>query len=522
MYKHVYIIVVAVLVLVSGCKKYLDINENPSNPQLVKAELLLAPIIAQMASGYSQDQRQMNKFNQSILGGSSDVSSKVWEKHGFAERSDVGGVMWRMVYFDLGLNLERLIKDALENEKYEYAAIGYAIKAWGYQSLTDYHGPIILDEAFRSNQLSFKYNDQPEVYVKVRQWCDSALFYLDKKSPIDYSASLNSVKGDNLYRGNMEQWRRFVYGLKAIQYIHLINKQDFKNKYADSVARFVDLSFQSIADDAGVKFTGDKSANANVVSALFGIYTTSYYNRAGKPIVNYLTGGLRGTPIENPKSSTDPRLSRMLMMNNSKDSVYIGGEPNVTNSAVPNILGEFVNNTYQGKFIFRSTVDFPLMTYAQLQLVKAEALFIKGDKSGAYDAYQKAIVAHMNFVNKYIDNKEVAISLNDIKVYLEGGEVARSAADLTLADIMGQKYIVQWGWGGLEQWCDLRKYHYSPEVFKQFIPLGGSQLTYNDYCYRVRPRYNSEYVWNEKELDRWGALEPEYIVKPTWFVTSEN
>ncbi|ULT28950.1 hypothetical protein KUH03_21455 [Sphingobacterium sp. E70] len=47
--------------------------------------------------------------------------------------------------------------------------------------MTDYHGPVILDEAFRSNQLSFKYNDQPEVYAKVRQWCDSALLYLDKK-----------------------------------------------------------------------------------------------------------------------------------------------------------------------------------------------------------------------------------------------------------------------------------------------------------------------------------------------------
>ncbi|ULT22093.1 hypothetical protein KUH03_21450 [Sphingobacterium sp. E70] len=101
MRKRFYLIVVAVLMLMSGCKKYLDINENPSNPQLVKAELLLAPIIAQMASGYSQDQRQMNKFNQTILGGSSDVSSKIWEKHGFPERSDVGvscGVWYILIW----------------------------------------------------------------------------------------------------------------------------------------------------------------------------------------------------------------------------------------------------------------------------------------------------------------------------------------------------------------------------------------------------------------------------------------
>jgi|GEM_PF-4064088 len=55
-----YILIFSVLAGLSSCKKYLDINENPSNPQLVKAELLLAPIIYQMANGYANDQRQMN------------------------------------------------------------------------------------------------------------------------------------------------------------------------------------------------------------------------------------------------------------------------------------------------------------------------------------------------------------------------------------------------------------------------------------------------------------------------------
>ncbi|QIH31610.1 SusD/RagB family nutrient-binding outer membrane lipoprotein [Sphingobacterium sp. DR205] len=515
----IYTLIFTVLIGLSSCKKYLDINENPSNPQLVKAELLLAPIIYQMANGYANDQRQMNKFNQTILGASTVEASLIWERHGFPQQSDVGGVMWRMVYFDHGLNLQLMINDAITNKKYEYAAIGYAVKAWGYQMLTDYHGPIILDEALRTQQLSFKYNDQPDVYAKVRVWCDSALYYLDQKSPVDYSANLNSKKGDNLFRGNMDRWRKFVYGIRALQYIHLVNKPDFKEKYADSIAYFVDRSFDSPSDDAGVKFDGDKSETANVVSSKFGLYTTSYYNRAGKPIVRYLTGGLRGEPIENPKISTDPRLSRMLMINNPVDSIYIGGEPNVSNTTVPNILGDISSG--QGKFIFRDAADFPLMTYAQLQLVKAEAMFIKGDQAKAYDAYIKGIYAHMNFVNKYINTtNEKPITSAEVASYIEGGEIPLTASELTLADIMGQKYIVQWGWGGLEQWCDLRKYHYNTEIFKQFIPLSGSQLTYNDYCYRVRPRYNSEYAWNASELERWGALDPEYIIKPTWFVNS--
>lgn len=525
MKRLVYIVSILVLVVQVSCKKYLDINDNPSFPQLAKAELLLAPIIFQMANGYSQDQIIINKFTQAIFGSSTDDASRIWERHGYRNQSDVGGVMWRMVYFNHGHNLQLMLDDAITNKKYEYAGIAYAVKAWGYQMLTDYHGPVILDEALKPQQLLFTYNDQPDVYERVRSWCDSALYYFNQTSPFDYSSELRSERGDNLYRGDMERWKKFVYGIKATQYIHLINKSDFKSKLADSVIRYVDLSFDSADDDAGVKFMGDKADDSNVSGPQYGVYTSTYYSRAGWPIVRYLTGGLRGEGDDEAKSSYDPRLSRMLTFT-LPDSIYKGGEPNVANSTVPHIMGFMVNNVYAGKYIFRDKADFPLMTYAQLQLIKSEAQFIKGDLDGAYQSYINAIHGHMSFVNRYVVpadvNNDKTITSDEIKAYIEeSGEVAVSAQELTLADIMGQKYIVQWGWGGLEQWCDLRKYQYDTEIFRQYIPLSGSQLQYNEYCYRVRPRYNSEYVWNAAELEKWGGLEPEYINKPTWFVTTD-
>lgn len=505
----------------ASCRKYLDVNENPSLPQEVKAELLLAPIIFQMANGVSQDLRQVNKFNQAIVGAHGDLSSKIWEKHGYVAQSDVGGVMWRMVYFNFGRNIDFMIRDAIDNQKYEYAAIGYAVKAWGYQMLTDYHGPIILDEAMQ-DKLFFKYQDQKEVYAKVRLWCDSSLYYLDQKSPLDYSAHLKSEKGDNLFSGNMERWRKFVYGLRAIQYVHFVNKPDFVSKYADSIAYYVDLSFSSNSDDANVKFKGDKKETSSVAGPQQNNFVHAYYSRAGLPIVNYLGGGLRGTAATPVRMLHDPRLPLMLNYTNPLDSTFTGGLPNVTNTSVPHIMGPIIDQAYRGKFIFRDKVDFPLMTYAQLQLIKAEALFLKGDKDGAYTAYIKAIRSHMTFVNKYASADEVTIKEIDIAKYLLSSEIPQAATDLTLADIMGQKYIVQWGWGGLEQWCDMRKYKYSTDIFRQYQALSGSSLEYGDYCYRVRPRYNSEYVWNAKELDLWGALDPKYITKPTWSMTADN
>src|SRR5690606_19699460 len=137
------------------------------------------------------------------------------------------------------------------------------------------------------------------------------------------------------------------------------------------------------------------------------------------------------------------------------------------------------------------------------------------------------IRGHMNFVNKYTAIKDenqstvynpVAITDEEITTYMDSTEVAQSAEELTLADIMGQKYIALWGWGGYDIWSDLRKYQYDPVIFRQFQPLSSVQLVHNDYTYRGRPRYNSEYMWNVEELEKWGALEADYVIKPVWFV----
>jgi hypothetical protein len=110
---------------------------------------------------------------------------------------------------------------------------------------------------------------------------------------------------------------------------------------------------------------------------------------------------------------------------------------------------------------------------------------------------------------------------------MTSSEVAQNATTLTLADIMGQKYIAQWGWAGQEQWCDLRKWHYRADVFRQFKQLDASEFsaTINGvgaYAYRLRPRYNSEYVWNRPELQKWGGLLPTYSYLETWFSLPTN
>ncbi|MGV3706881.1 MAG: SusD/RagB family nutrient-binding outer membrane lipoprotein [Arcticibacter sp.] len=524
LYKIVCLAVIALLT--GGCKKYLDINSNPSVPQEARAEFLLAPITYQMANGTSQDYRVIGKLTQGLTGSVTDVASVIWERHGFPAGSDVGGVIWRMTYVDLGLNLENMINDALANKKYEYAAIGYAIKAWAYQQATDLHGPIILDEAFTPGMLSFPYHDQDEVYARVREWGALALKYSNMKSPIDQSSKLNDVTGDNIYRGNMLRWRKFVYGLFALQYSHLVNKPEYASRYADSVVKYTDLSFATSAEDATIFFSAAASTDVNPFGPTSGLLTSTYYSRPATNIVDYLTGRTRGdTVITDTTAYIDPRLPRMLVPH-TLTRKYVGSVP--TKAAVTEVaplLGYLASSTasLEGHYLFTDNARYPIMTYAQLQFAKAEALYLKGDKMAALAAYRSGILAHMDFVNLYgrtSKSPAPAITPLEIANYLNSSEVAHSPAELTLTDIMGQKYIAQWGWAFLEQWTDIRKYHYDATIFRNYYQLTRTELSADNngkFAYRFRPRYNSEYVWNQKELEKWQGLDRDYMTKELWF-----
>jgi hypothetical protein len=532
--------VATVLLVTSSCKKYLDINSNPAVPQVVQAELLLPPIEYQMSNGTSQDYLQVWKVTQNMGGVSADVSSRNWEQHTFTAGSDAGGVIWRMTYADLGLNLENMINDAVKNQKYEYAGIGYAIKAWAFQMTTDLYGPIILDEAYTVGQLKFHYQDQPAVYAKVREWGNLAIKYLNMTSPVSYTAALQGTTGDGIYGGDKTKWKKFVYALFALQYSHLRNKAEFATQYADSVNKYVDLSFTSEAEDASVAFNATSPTDSNPLGPSKGYFLTTntgYYGRPTTTILNYLTGGVRGTAVANSSSSVDPRLTRMLPA--TPVITKVTGQPDVTSyvyqgitpglgsstPGVPLVLGVIPTGStlYPGRYIFTDKARYPLMTYSQLQFAKAEAMFVKNNKAEAYAAYTRGIRAHMDFYNRYgrtANTPDPAITDAEINAYLGSSEVAKSAVDLNIADIMGQKYIAQWGWAGLETWCDLRKYHYEPTVFRTYYQLTPGELSTNNngkFAYRFRPRYNSEYVWNLEELAKWGGLDLDYMTKETWF-----
>ena len=117
MKKIKYILLIFTALTLGSCKEYLDINTDPSNPQVAEGYALLPPIFAQMSRGEQFDGRFAGQYSQIW---SSTGSSNIWDLHSYAAGSDAGGEKWRSHYFSIGLNVDLIIADAIPKKKWDY------------------------------------------------------------------------------------------------------------------------------------------------------------------------------------------------------------------------------------------------------------------------------------------------------------------------------------------------------------------------------------------------------------------
>lgn len=510
-------LLVGSLSLAAACSDYLDVNTNPNGPQTVTANLYLPPMLHWMVTAPQFDGRFVGRYTQEwTLPG---TALTTWDRMGYDASSDNGGEQWRDVYWSLGQNLVDMNNKATAEQRWDLLGVGLILKAWGWQALTDLHGEIIIQEAFDQSKTSFDYDTQDFAYQEVKRLLDSAIVLLQRTDGAVDQAYL--AKGDHMYSGDRAKWLKLAYGMRALSLNHFSNKSAYNPA---AVIADVDRSFASNADDALLPYPGLSTDNAD--RNFWGTSRGNINNyRQTQFIVNLMNGTQFG-------GTADPRISRMLSP--SPDGQYRGLDPNVVGfggmptAQIPNNFFGYVGTAGIGlpsRYIFSDKSKIPLMTYSQLQFIKAEAALRMGDQATALIAYRNGISSHFDFVNtRNLDDNQTPAQLTaaDKATYLASPNIV--PAVLTLSHIMSQKFIAQWGWGHNEVWMDMRRYHYTDidpvsgtQVFRGFTPPsnlfadnGGKVVQ------RIRPRYNSEYVWNVASLQSIGALATDYHTKPLW------
>ena len=550
-----YLFVLIIITTMVSCKKYFDINADPASPQNADLASILPPVLANSIFHNAVEGINAAVLSQNFTGNAGNAGQDI-------HSGNPGGAsatsFWRTFYTTQGTSINLILEKGLKEENWDYVGVAYAMRAWGFQQLTDYFGDAPFYQAWEPNRATFTYDPQEVIYKGVDSLLRASLFYLSRTDGKVSSGSLG--RGDIVYQGDRSKWMKFVYGMLARHYNRQTNKSFYLSQgYPDSVIKFVNLSFASNADNFQVAFPATKNDDTNPFGPARNNFAT---NKQSRFITQLLDGTIfAGSPAP---ANRDPRIRTMLTV--SPDTSFISNSMPVANGGFRfNILaltggGDFEGNVtpapavgsagYRrrvsvvyadstpvnsgsaifakaGKYVFQNSAPGTLMAYHELQFIKAEAAHRKGNKAMAHEAYLKGINAHFDFTNTYAALSGVSpqITAAQRTAYLNSPAVKSAPGALTLSDIMLQKYIGDWAWNPYETWSDIRRYHYfdfdmetSDQVYKTFtIPAYNANNLGPKPVYRFLPTFNSEFDWNEGEIRRIGGFNQDYHTYEMWF-----
>ncbi len=542
--------ILSAAMFLTGCSKMIDdAYLSPNSYSKVEPETLLPQIISAMAGNYAghgtlNDARYIGAYIQNF---SFHLANSTFDAMGYNNGvGDVAQSTWRMHYYDIGQNNQRMMEWAAEEQRWGFVGIGKAIEAWSWLVTVDYYGEIIVKEAFNTNLTTFNYDSEEEGYNRVRERALEALENLNKATADPKLAEADQY----FYGGDIEKWKKFANGVLARYYNHFSNKASYK---PDSAIYYADRAMATTAENGSVKFA------ATALSQTHNFFGPFRNNLAGTTVANptgirqaaYIANMLNGS---NPEFAGVPDPRAWYMLRGNSNGTIVG----VTSGAGQNALASAdrpenfhgiaqtsntANNTVPSndqncRFIFRNNSPIPIMTASEMKFIKAEAAFKKGDKATALQAFKEGIALHFDMLTTVYNTaipagKEITSANRD--AYLNNPAIVPIDPNtLTLTKIMMQKYISLFGHGILETWMDMRRYHYTDidpvtneQVYRGYTlnirsavnqPSTGNP---NAYVYRYYPRFNSENVWNQVSLQKIGAAgegSQSYHTKTLWIV----
>jgi hypothetical protein len=212
-----YIILLTVtLTVFTGCKKYIDVNQDPNRPVNVSEALILAPVevaISQniQAAGGGNLAIIIQEYMQVIALNQPPPNAGTYLMY----NQDMDGD-WYNFYVQCLNNLVILNKKAEANNNSNYAAIAKILTAYCVGSATDAWGDIPYTEAFNGiDNLTPVYDSQEKIYESIQTLLDNAIADIAK------DGILKPAGDDFFYGGDMPKWQRLAYTLKARYYMHL-------------------------------------------------------------------------------------------------------------------------------------------------------------------------------------------------------------------------------------------------------------------------------------------------------------
>jgi hypothetical protein len=384
-----------ILISVSGCKKYIDVNQDPNHAITVSEAQMLAPLEVDISSSlYAgnvavivQEYMQVAALNQ--------VSPNAGTY--LMYNTDMDGD-WTNLYTTCLNNLVTLNKMAESDGKTNYSGIAKILTAYCLGTGTDLWGDIPYSKAFKGiTNLAPTYDAQKDIYTQIQSLLDAGIADIAKGGTIIPGGD------DYIYSGDMTKWTKLAYTLKARYFMHLTKAPgNTAAAQAQLALTALDNAMQSNDDDFKMAYPG----------------AAGQENPWQQNFISASTVVLANTVVDGFKTRNDPRLTIMVAPATST-GLYTGLPEGLTS------INSLEDYSRPGDFYGAAGATNYIVNYSEALFLKAEATLITSGYASAQPIYQAAVMSHMD------------------KLGVSGGNASTYLSSRTLTSANAEQLIIE-------------------------------------------------------------------------------
>ena len=392
------------------------------------------------------------------------------------------GVFFTEIFSSSIKHIQELINKTKDDESLANSyAVALIWKSYLFHRITDLYGDIPYSEAgngFVTQNFYPGYDAQKDIYAGLVSDIEKGISILDhQNAPI--------VPGDIIYQGDIDKWKQFGNSLLLRLGMRMEKADpDFARSVVTKAIR--NGVMQKTGDICMVQHSSAKPSTVNPVGSVF----------KSHGLVNSGAVKISRTFMNHLLQTNDPRIRVYCALPN-------GNNNPMEQKGLPN--GYDILSIYEGEPDYRSLADYSTlnpatllqldaptihMTYAEVELLKAEAI-LKGWISGdAGESYQKAVRSSMEQQAYY--GTEGIIEETDIEAYLMQDLFGKAPTLESKLNVLGNEFWVATFLNGYESYANWRRTGY-PVLFPVSFsgsPNKGSiprRFTYPTEEYSVNP-----------------------------------
>ena len=244
------------LLIMAGCSQDAleDINVNKNNPLDVPSRLLITDVMTKTAfsvtgSDFAFYASVYVEHNVGIYNQMYNAEIRSGEPSLATTYNNTWGSTYENLY-NLKLIINKTSEGGDEEGNYHTLGIAQILSAYNLAILTDLMGDVPYSEALQPGVIfQPKLDKQEDLYNEIFRLLNEAIANLDKET-----LAKNLGGQDFIYGGNIANWKKFAWGLKARYTAHLA----LRNGAAvwNDVIAFADNSFTSAAQEAKFVYNG--------------------------------------------------------------------------------------------------------------------------------------------------------------------------------------------------------------------------------------------------------------------------